>query len=168
MHDGRTTTTTIVFLIFFISKMKTVTLVMLLGSAIAFQTQLRPSCLSSAPQIYKKNVQRSYNRNIPITHAVIPGDTAAEAIVLVGTLNFLSIYNALITARILLSWFPQSMGVPFLQPIFIVTDPFLNLFRGLIPPIFGLDLSLIPALLLLQAAGNSVAALGADMTMLTP
>jgi len=42
-----------------------------------------------------------------------------------------SIYNALVTARILLSWFPQAQGISALQPLFLVTDPFLNLFRGL-------------------------------------
>lgn len=58
------------------------------------------------------------------------------------------------------------MNVPALQPIFIVTEPFLSVFRGLIPTFFGIDFSLIPALLLLQAAGNSVMALGADLSVL--
>ena len=62
--------------------------------------------------------------------------------------------------------FPQAQGQPLLQPIFIVTDPFLNLFRGLIPPIFGLDLSILPAFFLLSALGNAVPALGADMSHL--
>jgi uncharacterized protein YggT (Ycf19 family) len=42
-----------------------------------------------------------------------------------------SIYNALVTARILLSWFPQAQGIAALRPLYLVTDPFLNLFRGL-------------------------------------
>ena len=83
-----------------------------------------------------------------------------------GFINFLGIYNAIITARILLSWFPQAQGQPILQPIFVVTDPFLNLFRGLIPPIGGIDLSLIPALLLLSSLGNAVPALSADFSSL--
>eukprot|EP00635_Sarcinochrysidales_sp_CCMP3193_P007888 CAMPEP_0118896848 /NCGR_PEP_ID=MMETSP1166-20130328/4514_1 /TAXON_ID=1104430 /ORGANISM="Chrysoreinhardia sp, Strain CCMP3193" /LENGTH=226 /DNA_ID=CAMNT_0006835907 /DNA_START=27 /DNA_END=709 /DNA_ORIENTATION=+ len=98
--------------------------------------------------------------------AVIPGDSLAESIVVNGSINFFSIYNGVLTARILLSWFPQSMSVPFLQPIFIVTEPFLGLFRGLLPPIGGLDLSLIPALILLQAAGGAMAALGADPSVI--
>merc|ERR1719194_374527 len=53
---------------------------------------------------------------------VIPGDSAAEFVVISGTLNFLALYNALITARILLSWFPQAQGQPLLQPLFVVTD----------------------------------------------
>ena len=83
-----------------------------------------------------------------------------------GFINFLGIYNAIITARILLSWFPQAQGQPILQPIFVVTDPFLNLFRGLIPPIGGIDLSVIPALLLLSSLGNAVPALSADFSSL--
>ena len=105
-------------------------------------------------------------RMVTRREAVIPGDSVAEAIVINGSLNFFSIYNTVVTARILLSWFPQSMGVPLLQPIFIVTEPFLGLFRGLIPPIGGIDLSIIPALLLLNAAGGAVSALGADPSFL--
>ena len=49
-----------------------------------------------------------------------------------GFSNFLSIYNVIITARILLSWFPQAQGIGVLQPVFTLTDPYLNLFRGVI------------------------------------
>mmetsp|Transcript_26075 Transcript_26075/g.78265 ORF Transcript_26075/g.78265 Transcript_26075/m.78265 type:complete len:150 (+) Transcript_26075:115-564(+) len=97
---------------------------------------------------------------------VIPGDTTAEFVVLGGFINFLGLYNSLITVRILLSWFPQAQGQPVLQPLFVVTDPFLNLFRGLIPPIGGLDLSILPALFLLQALGNAVPALSAGTDLL--
>ena len=58
---------------------------------------------------------------------VIPGDSAAEFVVLGGFVNFLGLYNSIITVRILLSWFPQAQGQPVLQPLFVVTDPFLNL-----------------------------------------
>ena len=94
---------------------------------------------------------------------VIPGDSAAEFVVISGTLNFLALYNALITARILLSWFPQAQGQPLLQPLFVVTDPFLNLFRGLGLNFAGLDFSVLPAFLLLSATTNAVASLGADL-----
>merc|ERR1712204_141685 len=92
-------------------------------------------------------------------HMVIPGDSAAEFVVISGFINFFSLYNTILTARILLSWFPQAQGQPLLQPLFVVTDPFLNLFRGLIPPIGGLDLSVLPAFFLLSALGNAVPAL---------
>jgi hypothetical protein len=51
-----------------------------------------------------------------------------------------------------------------LQPIFQITDPYLNLFRGLIPPIFGLDLSPILAFVLLTVLTNVTAAVGAEIT----
>ena len=80
-----------------------------------------------------------------------------------GFSNFLSIYNLIITARILLSWFPQAQGVALLQPVYAITDPYLNLFRGLIPPVFGLDLSPILAFFLLSVMGNVTAAVGAEI-----
>lgn len=61
----------------------------------------------------------------------IPGYGVAEQVFVGGFQNFLSIYNLVITARILLSWFPQAQGVAVLQPVYAITDPYLNLFRGL-------------------------------------
>lgn len=72
-------------------------------------------------------------------------------------------YNFIITARILLSWFPQAQGVAALQPVYAVTDPYLNLFRGLIPPLFGLDFSPILAFFLLSALTNATAAVGCEI-----
>jgi YggT family protein len=72
-------------------------------------------------------------------------------------------YNLVITARILLSWFPQAQGIGLLQPVYAITDPYLNLFRGLIPPIFGLDLSPILAFFLLSTLGNATAAVGCEI-----
>ena len=94
---------------------------------------------------------------------VIPGDSLAEVIIVDGGLNFLSIYQGLITLRILLSWcdltshesiradaratlnplarrFPQAQSVAVLAPLFTVSDVYLNLFRGVVPPIGGIDI----------------------------
>jgi YggT family protein len=92
----------------------------------------------------------------------IPGYGVAEQVLVGGFANFLSIYNLVITARILLSWFPQAQGIGLLQPVYAVTDPYLNLFRGILPPIFGLDLSPILAFFLLSVLGNATAAVGAE------
>ena len=74
-----------------------------------------------------------------------PGDsTQAEFVVISGTLNFLALYNALITARILLSWFPQAQGQPLQPWLFVVTDRCLNLFRGLGLNFGSLDFSILP------------------------
>uniref|UniRef100_A0A7S0ZBV6 Uncharacterized protein n=1 Tax=Timspurckia oligopyrenoides TaxID=708627 RepID=A0A7S0ZBV6_9RHOD len=94
--------------------------------------------------------------------AVIPGNSAGEAIVVGGLGTFLGLYSNIITARILLSWFPGLQNQPLLRPIYTICDPFLNVFRGVIPPIFGLDLSPIIAITLLQALGSASFALGAE------
>ena len=57
-----------------------------------------------------------------------------------------------------------SSGVAVLQPVFQITDPYLNLFRGILPPIFGLDLSPILAFVLLNALTSATAAVGAEMS----
>jgi len=65
--------------------------------------------------------------------------------------NFLQIYLILLFVRILLTWFPtvewMNQIQSFLSPI---TDPYLNIFRSFIPPIGGLDLSPMLAILVLQ------------------
>jgi len=77
-----------------------------------------------------------------------------------GGLNFLSLYQGILTFRILLSWVPQAQGVSLLQPVFTVADVYLNLFRGVIPPIGGLDISPIAAFFTLNLLQNSFASLG--------
>ncbi|HVL80883.1 MAG TPA: YggT family protein [Actinomycetota bacterium] len=61
-------------------------------------------------------------------------------------------YGGVMFARILLSWVPVAPP-PALRPVFSflydVTDPFLRLFRGLLPPIGGFDLSPILAFVVL-------------------
>mmetsp|Transcript_2640 Transcript_2640/g.3158 ORF Transcript_2640/g.3158 Transcript_2640/m.3158 type:complete len:186 (-) Transcript_2640:256-813(-) len=93
----------------------------------------------------------------------IPGYGVTEQIFVGGFSNFLQIYNIVITGRILLSWFPQAQGIAALQPVYAITDPYLNLFRGLIPPIFGLDLSPLAAFFLLNVMTNATAAVGAEI-----
>lgn len=109
------------------------------------------------------------SRRVPITGTMkgtamaIPGYGVAEQVVVGGFSNFLSIFNIIITGRILLSWIPQAQGVGFLQPVYQITDPYLNLFRGVIPPVFGLDLSPILAFFFLSFLGNVTAAVGAEI-----
>ncbi|QVV68463.1 YggT family protein [Synechococcus sp. LA31] len=71
---------------------------------------------------------------------------------LIGVLaQTLSIYTLILLVRVLLSWFPNlDWGNPVLSTVSAVTDPYLNAFRGLIPPLGGLDLSAILAFLALQ------------------
>ncbi|MEG3436919.1 YggT family protein [Pannus brasiliensis CCIBt3594] len=74
-------------------------------------------------------------------------------------INFLQIYSVLLIIRVLLTWF-QSAGwaeqiISFLSPI---TDPYLNLFRSIIPPLGGMDFSPILAFLLLNVVQNLLVA----------
>lgn len=80
---------------------------------------------------------------------------AATELVTTTLANFLNIYLLLIIVRILLTWFPtiswMNQVEAFLSPI---TDPYLNLFRSFIPPIGGLDLSPVLAILVLQVVAG--------------
>lgn len=71
--------------------------------------------------------------------------------------TFLQIYTVLLIIRILLSWFPN---VDWMSPPFSVlsqlTDPYLNIFRSIIPPLGGIDFSPILAFLLLQFISSGV------------
>ncbi len=69
--------------------------------------------------------------------------------------TFITIYLYMILIRVLLSWFPNINW--YAQPFAILsqlTDPYLNLFRSIIPPLGGIDLSAILAILLLQVASG--------------
>lgn len=82
-----------------------------------------------------------------------------------STLNFCKIYmarcllfiqslldEAMLVLRITIMWFPNIN--PYRQPFYSMiqlTDPYLNLFRGWMPPIFGIDLSVILAFVVIQA-----------------
>ena len=65
--------------------------------------------------------------------------------------NFINLYLILIIVRILLSWFQTAEWagrvISFLAPI---TDPYLNIFRSVIPPLGGIDFSAILAIFVLQ------------------
>jgi len=62
------------------------------------------------------------------------------------------VYTIMIVVRILGSWFPQAQSNYFMRFIAQMTDPYLNLFRKIIPPLGMIDLSPIVALLVLQGA----------------
>ena len=78
----------------------------------------------------------------------------------------LSIYTLVLLVRVLLSWFPNlDWGNPVLSTVSSITDPYLNAFRGLIPPLGGLDLSAIVAFIVLQLAQSLLE--GASVSLLT-
>ena len=75
----------------------------------------------------------------------------------------LEIYFYVLLVRVLLSWFPNLQGSPIVSTLSSITDPYLNAFRGIIPPLGGLDLSALLAFLALNvlqwALGNAQVAL---------
>lgn len=79
---------------------------------------------------------------------------------------FINIYTGLLIIRVLLSWFPN---IDWFNPPFSIlsqlTDPYLNLFRNIIPPLGGIDISPILAFLLLQFVQQSVSALVRPMML---
>lgn len=81
-----------------------------------------------------------------------------------GISTFLSIYLVLLFIRILLSWFPNiDWSNPVFSTISQLTDPYLNLFRSIIPPIGGLDLSAILAIFALQFISSIIASAGSQV-----
>ncbi len=58
--------------------------------------------------------------------------------------------SALIIFRALLSWFPISREGTFYQIIYSATEPILSPLRNLIPPVGGMDLSPMVAIVVLQ------------------
>ena len=63
----------------------------------------------------------------------------------------LQIYSLVLIVRVLLSWFPNlDWSNPVLSSVSAITVPYLNAFRGLIPPLGGIDLSALLAFLALN------------------
>ncbi len=78
----------------------------------------------------------------------------------------LELYSLVLIVRVLLSWFPNlDWSNPVLSTVSSITDPYLNAFRGIIPPIGGLDLSAILAFIVLSLMQRLL--LGASMSLLT-
>ena len=74
----------------------------------------------------------------------------------------IQIYNFLLIIRILLTWFPNlDSSNPIISSLYSITDPYLNVFRGVIPPIGGLDLSPILAFISLNLIQSLISVLAA-------
>ena len=70
---------------------------------------------------------------------------------------FLQIYFVLLIVRVLLTWFPNVdwYNQPF-ATLSQLTDPYLNLFRSIIPPLGGIDFSPMLAILVLQLLSGAI------------
>ncbi|MEH2116801.1 YggT family protein [Nostoc sp.] len=76
--------------------------------------------------------------------------------------TFIQIYTALLIIRVLLTWFPTInwYNQPF-SALSQITDPYLDLFRRIIPPLGGMDFSPMLAIILLQFVGGLIGGLPA-------
>jgi YggT family protein len=78
--------------------------------------------------------------------------STSPSYLLISTLiTTVNIYAALILVRVLLTWFPNInwYDQPF-AALSQITDPYLNLFRSIIPPLGGMDFSPILAIFVLN------------------
>ncbi|MEH2396838.1 YggT family protein [Nostoc sp.] len=76
--------------------------------------------------------------------------------------TFIQIYTVLLIIRVLLTWFPTInwYNQPF-SALSQITDPYLDLFRRIIPPLGGMDFSPMLAIILLQLLGGLIGGLQA-------
>uniref|UniRef100_A0ACD5WR82 Uncharacterized protein n=1 Tax=Avena sativa TaxID=4498 RepID=A0ACD5WR82_AVESA len=94
--------------------------------------------------------------------AAVLGGSVAGMVVSNGVNSFLSLYNTVLVIRLVLTWFPNTPPA-IVSPLSTVCDPYLNIFRGIVPPLGGLDLSPILAFLVLNALTGTAAALPAEL-----
>jgi len=80
--------------------------------------------------------------------------------------SFLNIYFILLIIRVLLTWFPTVdwSSQPFVT-LSQLTDPYLNLFRSIIPPIGNIDISSMLAIFLVQFLQSALPNLIATATL---
>lgn len=78
--------------------------------------------------------------------------------------TFITIYTGLLIVRILLTWFPNIdfYSQPF-ATLSQLTDPYLNIFRSIIPPLGGIDFSPMLAIIVLQLIGGLLAGVPATI-----
>lgn len=95
--------------------------------------------------------------------AAVLGGSVAGLVVANGINNFLNLYNTVLVVRLVLTWFPNTPPA-IVAPLSTICDPYLNIFRGIIPPLGGtLDLSPILAFLALNFFSSTAAALPAEL-----
>lgn len=61
-----------------------------------------------------------------------------------------TVYSSMLLIRVFGSWFPSFSRTRFMQFIAFYTDPYLNLFRKIIPPLGMMDISPMLAFFALQ------------------
>src|SRR5699024_11595578 len=73
--------------------------------------------------------------------------------------NIVMLYSFALIIYILMSWFPGARESSFGEMLGAITEPYLNIFRQLIPPIGGIDITPIIAIIALRFASSGLIAL---------
>ncbi|MEH2290490.1 YggT family protein [Nostoc sp.] len=81
-------------------------------------------------------------------------------------ITFVTFYSYLLIIRVLLTWFPTInwYNQPF-AALSQITDPYLNLFRSIIPPLGGIDFSPFLAFLALNLVTGLLSAIPAYLPL---
>ncbi|MDZ8261570.1 YggT family protein [Nostoc sp. ChiQUE01b] len=81
-------------------------------------------------------------------------------------ITFVTFYSYLLIIRVLLTWFPTInwYNQPF-AALAQITDPYLNLFRSIIPPLGGMDFSPILAFLALNVVSGLLSAIPSNLPL---
>ncbi len=74
-------------------------------------------------------------------------------------LTAINIYSFVLIASILMSWLPNAKQSAFGQMLSKVTDPYLDIFRKIIPPFGMIDFSPIIAIFALNLASQGIVVL---------
>eukprot|EP01026_Neomeris_dumetosa_P072925 TRINITY_DN7447_c0_g1_i3.p1 TRINITY_DN7447_c0_g1~~TRINITY_DN7447_c0_g1_i3.p1 ORF type:complete len:207 (+),score=13.43 TRINITY_DN7447_c0_g1_i3:92-712(+) len=104
---------------------------------------------------------RKMSKQARFAYSVAPfaaASAGADTLMLVtkAVASFIKLYLLLLFLRVLLSWFPnfEWESQPWLA-LRQVTDPYLNLFRGLVPPLLGsIDFTPLVGFMILQFLGG--------------
>ena len=77
-------------------------------------------------------------------------------LVVTGVVQF---YVIIIIVYVLMSWLPMNGGIVYdvYSVLGSLVEPYLGIFRRFIPPLGGMDISPIVAIILLQVLGNVLA-----------
>ena len=76
---------------------------------------------------------------------------------LIFLINLLfKILKIILVARIILSWFPHNRFNPFINVLYVLSNPILEPFRQIIKPINGIDFSPIILFFLLNLLQNFI------------
>jgi len=107
----------------------------------------------------KQSVRSMRMLALVVPFAAVSGSTDTFFIITKAVASFIKLYLLLLFVRVLLSWFPtftwweQQPWLALRQ----VTDPYLKLFSGLVPPLLGtIDLTPLFGFFILQFLGGAL------------